>query len=77
MFSHLHADHCLDIFSPLLLASLQHEEAYASLPLSCRPESQTFSQAWEVLRVDPQRLLDGDLQSQLSTILNAGLPVEA
>ncbi len=60
LFSHIHADHLLDIF-PLFYSRLYAKgRNYPPLPVYMPPgEPERFARLAEVLRVEPQRLLQG------------------
>ena len=59
LFSHLHADHLLDIF-PLFYSRLYSKNKnYPTLPVFMPPgEAERFARLAEVLRVEPRKLLE-------------------
>jgi ribonuclease BN (tRNA processing enzyme) len=60
LFSHLHADHCLDIFPLFYSRAFSRDSSLAPLPIYLPPgEMERFARLAEVLRVEPPRLLDG------------------
>ncbi len=76
LFSHLHADHLLDIF-PLFYSRIYAKgRSYPSLPVYLPPgESSTFARLAEVLRVEPRRMFEGAFQTteyDPSTALTVG-----
>jgi ribonuclease BN (tRNA processing enzyme) len=64
IFSHLHADHCLDIFSLFYSRAFSKPRSYPPLPIYLPPgEMELFARLSEVLRVEPRRLLDGTFRA--------------
>lgn len=58
LFTHLHADHCLDIFS-LFYSRVYARKRYPRLPLYLPPdETQRLQRLAEVLRVEPKKLFE-------------------
>ncbi len=63
-FSHLHADHLLDIFSLFYSRVYARGKRFPPLPVYLPPgESERFAQLAEVMRVEPRRLLEGAFQT--------------
>jgi ribonuclease BN (tRNA processing enzyme) len=64
LFSHLHADHCLDVFSLFYSRVFSRDRSSSPLPMYLPPgELERFARLAEVLRVEPRRLLDGTFQA--------------
>lgn len=59
LFSHLHADHCLDIFSLFYQRIYNRSKSYPRLPLYLPPgETDRLARIAEVLRVEPKKLFE-------------------
>lgn len=59
LFTHLHADHCLDVFSLFYSRVFAKGKSYARLPLYLPPgELERFARLAEVLRVEPAKLFE-------------------
>lgn len=63
LFSHLHADHCLDIFPLFYSRAYARGKSYAPLPVYLPPgEADRFTRLADVLRVEPRKILQGAFQ---------------
>lgn len=59
LFSHLHADHCLDIFALFYQRVYNKDKSYGRLPLYLPPgEAERLARVAEVLRVDSKKLFE-------------------
>jgi ribonuclease BN (tRNA processing enzyme) len=59
LFSHLHADHCLDIFSLFYQRVYSKDKHYPRIPIYLPPgEADRFARLAEVLRVEPKELFE-------------------
>ena len=59
LFTHLHADHCLDIFSLFYQRIYNRDKSYPRLPLYLPPgEADRLARIAEVLRVEPKKLFE-------------------
>ncbi|MGE5619869.1 MAG: MBL fold metallo-hydrolase [Sphingomonadaceae bacterium] len=64
LFSHLHADHLLDIFPIFYSRAYAKGKNYPPLPVFLPPgESERFARLAEVLRVEPHRFSEGILRT--------------
>lgn len=64
LFSHLHADHLLDVFPLFYSRTYAKGRSYPPLPVHLPPgESERFARLAEVLRVEPRRVFEGTFQT--------------